>query len=129
LAVLWTVIPLVFFSLAATKLPHYLLPIFPALAILVGAAWDPRPSHRLSRALVLLFFLTALLPAGILVMSVRWPELASRLLVGSAAVLPAGALVALAFRRSPTAVFRTLAGTMVLFVWLLAGVAIPRLDD
>ena len=56
-------------------------------------------------------------------------ELASPALLASAAVLPAGALVALAFRRSRPAVFRALAGTMVLFVWLLAGVAMPRLDE
>ena len=133
LTVLWTVIPLAFFSLAATKLPHYLLPIFPALAVLVGAAWDRRPSPesspRLTLPLLFLVFLTSLFPAGILLISRRWPELASPVLVGCAAVLPAGALVALAFRRSSSAVFRALAGTMVLFVWLLAGVAIPRLDE
>lgn len=131
LTVLWTVIPLVFFSLAATKLPHYLLPIFPALSILVGAAWD-RPlesSRSLTPPLLFLVLLTCLFPAGILLMSIRWPELASPALLASAAVLPAGALVALAFRRSRPAVFRALAGTMVLFVWLLAGVAMPRLDE
>ena len=97
LTVLWTVIPLVFFSLAATKLPHYLLPIFPALSILVGAAWD-RPlesSRSLTPPLLFLVLLTCLFPAGILLMSIRWPELASPALLASAAVLPAGALVAL----------------------------------
>lgn len=33
---LWTVLPLVFFSLSYTKLPHYILPIYPPLAILTG---------------------------------------------------------------------------------------------
>lgn len=133
LILLWAAVPLVFFSLAATKLPHYLLPIFPALSILVGAAWDRKASdessRRLAPPLVFLVLLTCLFPAGILLMSIRWPELASPTLVASAAVLPAGALVALAFRRSRTAVFRALAGTMVLFVWVLAGVAMPRLDE
>ncbi|MEP6471607.1 MAG: glycosyltransferase family 39 protein [Acidobacteriota bacterium] len=133
LTVLWAAIPLVFFSLGATKLPHYLLPIFPALSILVGAAWDRRPSPesapRLTPPLLLLVLLTSLFPAGFLLMSIRWPELASPTLLASAAVLPAGAIVALAFRRSRTAVFRVLVATMVLFVWLLAGVAMPRLDE
>ncbi|MBI3652684.1 MAG: glycosyltransferase family 39 protein [Acidobacteria bacterium] len=37
LAWVWLAIPLVFFSLSESKLPGYLLPVFPALAILVGA--------------------------------------------------------------------------------------------
>ncbi len=33
---LWVVVPLVFFSLSGSKLPGYILPIFPALALLAG---------------------------------------------------------------------------------------------
>jgi 4-amino-4-deoxy-L-arabinose transferase-like glycosyltransferase len=33
---LWLLVPLVFFSLSGSKLPGYILPIFPALALLVG---------------------------------------------------------------------------------------------
>ena len=35
--VLWVSVPLLFFSTSHSKLPHYILPIFPALAILAGA--------------------------------------------------------------------------------------------
>lgn len=35
--VLWVLLPFVFFSLSKSKLPHYILPIFPALAILTGS--------------------------------------------------------------------------------------------
>jgi len=34
--VLWSIVPLIFFSLSSSKLAHYILPIFPALAILTG---------------------------------------------------------------------------------------------
>jgi 4-amino-4-deoxy-L-arabinose transferase-like glycosyltransferase len=34
--ILWIVAPLAFFSLSSSKLPHYILPIYPALAIIVG---------------------------------------------------------------------------------------------
>jgi len=34
---LWALLPLIFFSVSKSKLPHYILPIFPALAILTGA--------------------------------------------------------------------------------------------
>ncbi len=33
---LWTLLPFIFFSLSSSKLPHYILPIFPALALLTG---------------------------------------------------------------------------------------------
>ncbi len=39
---------LLFFSVAATKLPHYLLPALPAVALLAAA--EPRPSERECRA-------------------------------------------------------------------------------
>ncbi len=33
----WVLVPLIFFSVSESKLPGYLLPIFPALAIIIGA--------------------------------------------------------------------------------------------
>ena len=42
----WFLAPFVFYSLIATKLPGYLLPVFPPAAILVAREWD---RHRASR--------------------------------------------------------------------------------
>jgi 4-amino-4-deoxy-L-arabinose transferase-like glycosyltransferase len=50
-AAAWLVAGLVLFSLAQTRLPHYVLPLFPAAALLVAAAWPAHPS-RLSRVLL-----------------------------------------------------------------------------
>src|SRR5262249_51808423 len=36
----WALAPLALFSLAATRLPHYVLPIFPALALSVGSTLE-----------------------------------------------------------------------------------------
>ena len=36
--ILWAALPIVFFSLSKAKLPHYILPSFPPLAILIGVA-------------------------------------------------------------------------------------------
>jgi 4-amino-4-deoxy-L-arabinose transferase-like glycosyltransferase len=36
----WMIVPLVFFSAASTKLPNYILPVFPAVAILTGCLLD-----------------------------------------------------------------------------------------
>ena len=36
--ILWAILPILFFSMSNSKLPHYILPSFPPLAILLGAA-------------------------------------------------------------------------------------------
>jgi 4-amino-4-deoxy-L-arabinose transferase-like glycosyltransferase len=45
---LWLAIPLAFFSLAATKLPGYILPIVPAAALLVSLSFWPLPAEPLA---------------------------------------------------------------------------------
>ncbi|HEX6436002.1 MAG TPA: glycosyltransferase family 39 protein [Candidatus Binatia bacterium] len=67
---LWMALPFIVFSLSASKLPHYILPLYPPLAILVGAsvakAYTAAPSAKTSWVLSLpaiTFFLVALLPA------------------------------------------------------------------
>jgi 4-amino-4-deoxy-L-arabinose transferase-like glycosyltransferase len=47
---LWLAIPLVFFSLAATKLPGYILPILPAGALLVSLSFWPLPAEPATAA-------------------------------------------------------------------------------
>jgi 4-amino-4-deoxy-L-arabinose transferase-like glycosyltransferase len=39
-ATLWLVIPLVFFSLSKSKLPQYILPLMPSIALMVAARWS-----------------------------------------------------------------------------------------
>lgn len=50
-AAVWLVVGLALFSLAQTRLPHYVFPLFPAAALLVAGSWPARPS-RLSRTLL-----------------------------------------------------------------------------
>jgi 4-amino-4-deoxy-L-arabinose transferase-like glycosyltransferase len=44
----WIAAPLVLFTLVATKLPHYVLPIWPALALLCGGLLDAATEGRLA---------------------------------------------------------------------------------
>ena len=62
---LWILIPLLFFSLSQSKRPQYILPLVPAVALLVAAAWhgsrDRLPGARVAAtgiALLGAFFLT-----------------------------------------------------------------------
>jgi 4-amino-4-deoxy-L-arabinose transferase-like glycosyltransferase len=42
---LWIVVPLIFFSLSQSKRPQYVLPLVPAIALMVAAAWHSRPKR------------------------------------------------------------------------------------
>ncbi|HEY7221822.1 MAG TPA: glycosyltransferase family 39 protein [Candidatus Binatia bacterium] len=66
----WAVLPLIFFSISRAKLPHYILPIFPPLALLVAINLE----HKMSAAerqrawpLILSCFCLGLLLGGFLV--------------------------------------------------------------
>ena len=94
----WLVVVLVFFSLSATKLPSYLLPGLPAMALLVALADGPPPLLRSGRLGTLL--LMALL-GGVLLASSTWlplvrdpemPGLAEGL-IASGLVVRAGVLI------------------------------------
>jgi 4-amino-4-deoxy-L-arabinose transferase-like glycosyltransferase len=70
--VLWCGIVFVFYSLARTKLPNYVLPVYPLAAVGVGAMWDgllDHPTAARSRGLAassaLLALFVAVLYAGI----------------------------------------------------------------
>jgi 4-amino-4-deoxy-L-arabinose transferase-like glycosyltransferase len=62
LALVWAIVPFVFFSLAKTKLPNYIALELPAFAILV-AVWFDRATERADRRAVLAW--TALVPITI----------------------------------------------------------------
>lgn len=43
---LWLVVPLIFFSISRSKLPQYILPLAPAVALLAASRWDSRRGLR-----------------------------------------------------------------------------------
>ena len=47
---IWFLVPFVFYSLISTKLPGYLLPIFPAAALLTAREWEARSDAASSRS-------------------------------------------------------------------------------
>jgi 4-amino-4-deoxy-L-arabinose transferase-like glycosyltransferase len=57
---IWVLGTLLVFTLATSKLPHYPMPAFPALAILAAAACSPRHVHRADRWIAGLFIVLGL---------------------------------------------------------------------
>lgn len=104
-AAAWLLVGLTLFSVAQTRLPHYILPLFPAAALLVAASWPALPS-RLSRSLLAGtgIFLGAVL-AGAWLSSDRLVRLLARAYPAAAdAALPSSALVVAALVASLGAV-------------------------
>ncbi|HMD02049.1 MAG TPA: glycosyltransferase family 39 protein, partial [Candidatus Baltobacteraceae bacterium] len=67
LALVWAIIPFVFFSFAQTKLPNYIALEFPALAILVGVWFDDIVASGNRRAALLW---TAVVPIGLVAVGI-----------------------------------------------------------
>jgi 4-amino-4-deoxy-L-arabinose transferase-like glycosyltransferase len=82
---LWVVLPFLFFSMSRSKLPHYILPIFPALAILTGESLVKLGKISESK---LRFLLAPIWPAQTLLVAYflagsLWPKLLPNVLRGS----------------------------------------------
>jgi hypothetical protein len=77
--VLWIALPLLFFSLSSSKLPHYILPIYPPLAVLVGGRIAEALTNSSAKTIwipwvpAVTFFLLAAVPSVL----VLWPDLLS----------------------------------------------------
>jgi hypothetical protein len=71
------VLPFSFFSLSSSKLPHYILPIFPPLAILTGEAMQRYATGAAAKAnrLLLLPWIVQFLPVLYLSVGAWWPEI------------------------------------------------------
>ncbi len=88
LALVWTVVPLVFFSFASTKLPNYVALLLPALAILV-ALWFARVAAGAQRRAAVISAATVPLFVGCVGVAIALFSRSNRLDVDTAAARPA----------------------------------------
>lgn len=74
---LWVVLPLLFFSMSRAKLIHYILPVFPPLAIIAGASLARAFHERREKIARAAAFpgVVFLLLAMILLVALRWPQI------------------------------------------------------
>jgi len=127
----WAVIPFIFFSMLGTKLPHYILPVFPALALITAqglarSAQDDRNPPGFVR--YGLFGLGTILLGTGLVAWVLLPDLAGWRLPLTLLPLWLGWTIAM---RRPSRYRLTqphLVISMLLFILLAAHVMVPHLD-
>jgi 4-amino-4-deoxy-L-arabinose transferase-like glycosyltransferase len=133
----WVVVPLVGFTLAATKLPHYILPIWPALSLVSGRAAERelgggvRPTRLRSVAIALLAAIVGGEAAALVIAArvvateglVQVADIAALLLAAGFAA----ALFACARQRARAALLLTIAAVATNVTWAAFAVA-PALD-
>jgi len=127
----WVLYGLIFFSIARNKLPGYLLPLLPAMAMLLAAAWESAPFKgwwlaSCALLLVLLPTVTGILPDTLLtgLSRVHIAFIPSGLIFLPAAM----AVWWLAKKRNPEAAFLMVALAAGLGVVYLKYTAFPALD-
>ncbi len=103
IVLLWVIVPILFYSAAQTKLPGYIMPIFPFAAIGVAALWDQSLARRRDRRIIaaaagLVALVGALFWAAAWFLGSHYPgpfRDAGPVLLGPAGVLVVGAMVVL----------------------------------
>lgn len=123
LAVVWAAVPLIFFSLSTSKLPGYIVPIFPALALLVAWSVERAGGGRAGRwAFAATAVVMAALGTGLAVYAARALDApAWEVALLGAPLAAGGAAVALALaRRGTRAAVWSVAAWSALAVVLIA---------
>lgn len=134
LVLLWVAIPVAFYTAAGTKLPNYVLPVYPAAAVGIAAMWDtalrgdPAPRPYLAAAFATSVGALLIFAAEIAAFArIKYPtDLAAlqRHLVTVGVVLAIWLFAASALyaARRPGASFAVLVAT----TWILAGMLVIR---
>lgn len=66
LLIIWIVCPIVFFSFSKSKLPGYILPVYPAFAILIGSYFGEKKTNKLFYSIFAVFCLLSLVSITVL---------------------------------------------------------------
>jgi 4-amino-4-deoxy-L-arabinose transferase-like glycosyltransferase len=141
LAIVWTVVPLVFFSLAKTKLPNYIALEFPATALLAGLYFDAMATDGRRRLGLIVSAATVPVFIGLMAIAIAIFARDNRLtadvhelvpdLIAMGATLAAGALLTLVFvarRRTLAYAPYALGVAMLVMVDVMAVVALPHAE-
>ncbi len=138
---LWFAITFLFFSIAKTRLSNHILPLYPAIALMVGKVWDdiiarvvltPFRKGMIASFSILAFLVLAMIIAIIYALSlVKFPAEYRSSLIPIILTLAGGTILALIsyFSRERTLVaFTIIAAMMSIMIWSLAIYLLPRVE-
>jgi len=139
---LWAGTMFLLFSVARSKLPTYILPLFPSLSLLVGVFWNDlitANSPGLRRGWIWSLLPIFIVVAGVLLFFLFWPAARMKLKYGVDssilfyAALPCAAVLAiflvLLLQRFYKASFGALAVLVVVIALLLETLVVPMVDS
>jgi 4-amino-4-deoxy-L-arabinose transferase-like glycosyltransferase len=119
---LWVILHVIFYSISATKLPQYLIPVYPALSILTAKYLDRDMSYRkVSAAFIGIFGLSACIALSILGNKYA-KELMPYITFLGLPFLIGGIIVMLRDRHIP----QTIAASTLVFLFLVSGWFMPK---
>ena len=132
---LWIGVPLVFFSLASSKLPGYILPILPPLSLLAGTFWTDESrteelgARWLGRPLTFHVGLSIVLgAAAVYAFGSRLPAIVEGGRVLGSLVIVLSVATYLLGRRRPRVAFRGLVGSSVILTLVLVLYVAPLME-
>jgi 4-amino-4-deoxy-L-arabinose transferase-like glycosyltransferase len=133
---LWAALPFLFFTLSTSKLPGYVLPIIPAMALLVAIEWDRYfegdvlVRRAMPLALGCLAVLGVMISAGILVgFRLLYQAPVAGVLIAAPLLIAVLWAQVEYFKRKGLLVFTTLVGGMTVTLSLLYWQAAPLVGD
>ncbi len=127
--IIWMIVVFIFFSLSQTKLPHYILPLFPPSSILIAKLWAKEETTFLKPSLLILLGMSILLL--LLPISLFWikPNLASKALVINFFILVAGSGFAVLAYPKVRGIFSSLVITMLCFALFFSLKSVPEVNS
>jgi 4-amino-4-deoxy-L-arabinose transferase-like glycosyltransferase len=135
---LWIAAPVVFFSFSGSKLPGYILPIFPAIALIIGRElerwWTALQQDELKPPKAQLYLTAALMAAagvGAVALLQRELGLSARdaWVMGSVAILAAAVYLALLFFKNGRVATLYLPAGLAMIIVAAAHLAFPGLGN
>jgi 4-amino-4-deoxy-L-arabinose transferase-like glycosyltransferase len=131
----WAAFPVLFFSISQSKLPGYILPAIPPIAILFGI-WTsqsmpakPRVVLRVLSWTGVTFMVVAIPFLGETIVGLREMERPEYAIAGGVAFVFGLAVVVFSFRRRPTAALITLVLLIASGITVANSVVLPKLDS
>ena len=125
----WIGVVFLFFSVSQTKLPHYILPLFPPCSVLIAKFWMKEEKRFLKPSLFGLLGISAIFL--LLSISLFWikPDFASKSLLINFAILTVGSIFTILFYPGARRMFLSLVITMVCFALFFGLKTVPEVNS
>ncbi|MEP6742891.1 MAG: glycosyltransferase family 39 protein [bacterium] len=129
-ALAWILLPLIFFSFSSSKLPGYILPVLPAVALMAGSRLAQLNSESKNNwAITATGALGLILALALLVFALQWGKIPFRAALIIAVLSAVAGALALLLRRDRRAGVLVIGATTIVIVLVALSALAPALAD